>query len=358
MSTQQRVRPSRLGRGLSSLMAQPVQIAPPHPQATVPVPAPLPPAAAHEPAPALPPSPSRVPPESSPRQNPLDGHGLMFLPIHSIHPNPFQPRQQFDQAALDRLAQSIQADGVMQPILVRPHPRNMAQEGPVTEAPSGHTHDGHTYELIAGERRWRAAKLAGLTQIPAIVRTLDTRQVAEFALIENLQREDLNPMERAQAFKQLIGRFQLTHDQVAQRVGVDRSSISNSLRLLDLHNDVQEMLRQNLLSAGQAKALAGLSDLEQQRLLATKAVRGDWSVRQLEAAVRSLATVTDPAAPARPAKARAAHFADLEEQIGQQLGTKVHLHPGRKKGSGSINIEFFSLEQFDDLMSRLGVKTE
>ena len=216
--------------------------------------------------------------------------------------------------------------------------------------------------LAAGERRWRAAKLAGLDAIPALVRDLDDRQSAEWALIENLQREDLNPIERAEAFQHLIDQFKLTHDEIAQQVGVDRSTISNSLRLLFLQDDVRDLVRQDLLSGGQAKALAGLSDGDAQLRLADKAIRQGWSVRKLEEAVRAVAAsaelTPDPdSKPGKPAR-RPAHLADLEKQIGTALQTKVRIRPGRKKGTGTLQIDFFDLDQFDALLSRIGVEME
>jgi ParB family chromosome partitioning protein len=277
---------------------------------------------------------------------------LASIPVEAIHPNPHQPRTKFDQPALERLADSIRTAGVMQPITVR----LCSQEADA--APS--------YELVAGERRWRAAQLAGLKQVPAIVRQLDDQQVAEWALIENLQREDLNAIERAAAFQALIQQFQLSHDRIAQRVGVDRSTITNTLRLLTLHADVQQLVRDNHLSLGQAKAIAALPDKQQQLIVAKRVIKSGLSVRQVEVAVHELtkagqAGTIDGAAPdpaAATAPLRPAHLDDLERQIGQQLQTKVHVHPGRKKGSGSLAIEFYSLDQFDALLAKLGVQPE
>jgi ParB family transcriptional regulator, chromosome partitioning protein len=386
-------RPPRLGRGLSSLMAHPVQI-------VVPRQAPLS-------TPSSPSSASQTPAPPAPAPTPMaaDAHdlqagptprsdGLSSIPIAAIVANPHQPRQKFDPAALERLAESIKSAGVMQPIIVRPTPVSglkplSSLRGRERMSPSAATGEGGatgasrtassadraqsstSYELVAGERRWRAAELAGLTHIPAIIRVLDDRQVAEWALIENLQREDLNPIERAQAFQNLITLFKLGQDQVAQRVGIDRSSVANSLRLLSLHQDVQQLVRENLLSLGQARAIAAVTDTAQQVALATKAVRAGWSVRQVEAAVRGLVSpapgVTPGATPGDDLGAapgvgklpgRAAHLTDLEQQITQQLGTKVHLRSGRKKGSGSMTIEFYSLDQFDALLARLGVRMD
>lgn len=332
-------KPSRLGRGLSALMARPVSVHPP--------------AASQADGGGLnQPLPAAAPDATMSSSTPADG--ILFLPIDRLRPNPRQPRQTFDEAALKRLAESITADGLMQPIVVRPIPPEAS--GPASSV---------THELIAGERRWRAAKLAGLTALPAIVRAVDDRKLAEWALIENLQREDLDPLERAHAFQGLIDRFGLSHDDIAQRVGVDRTTITNTLRLLSLHGDVQALVRTGRLSAGHAKALAGLADLDQQASLATRAVAQDWSVRQAEAAVKAMQAAarggdpaTDGGAVPAGAGGRSVHLADLERQLAGQLKSRVHIKPGRKKGTGSLTIEFYSIEQFDALLARLGVETE
>lgn len=329
----------RLGRGLSSLMGRPVVV--------------------DTPAPGTPGSPASPPAISAPPVSPASPSAaasavaesvaavdrVILLPLSEVRPSSHQPRQQFDEPALARLAESIRSEGVIQPIVVR-------------RSAKGESH----YELVAGERRWRAARLAGLDAVPAIVRDLDDRQVAEWALVENLQREDLNPIERAEAFQHLMTHFHLSHEQVAQRVGVERSSISNALRLLGLHADVRAWVREGRLSAGQAKVLAGVTQPEQQKSLAEKALRHDWSVRQVEQAVRHATGATADAAAGESAPramaTRSAHLSDLEEQVGRQLSTKVHIRAGRRKGSGTLTIEFYSLDQFDALMNQLGVKTE
>lgn len=345
MSTDNNIkRTARLGRGLTSLMAglptnvptNTVPSSPPDESDTSALKARL---GTVIPAEVLN---TELPPESNDTAPP---HSIVrSLAIGLISPNPYQPRKQFDPKALEQLAASIRLDGVMQPILVRPRPNAEGQ-----------------FELIAGERRWRAAQLAELETIPAIVRDLTDQDTAEWALIENLQREDLNPIERGEAFQQLVDRYQLSHEQVADRVGVDRSTITNTLRLLALHHDVQQFVRDGLLSASQAKVLAGLSEGDAQRALAVQAVRDAWSVRQVEQAVRDVVEASNPASPNSPAKAkraRSAHTADLERQLTQQLSTKVRIHQGKKKGTGTLAIDFYSLEQFDDLLAKLGVKIE
>lgn len=310
----------RLGRGLSSLMA-----APPAPVEVQPA----------DSRPTATPDSSATTNRPIPGDSPSDG-GLQYLAVDSLSPNPHQPRQTFDPGPLAALAESIRRDGVMQPVVVRKV--------------------GNAYQLVAGERRWRAAQHAGLEQIPAIIRQLSDQQVAEWALIENLQREDLDPIERAQAFQRLIDQFSLSHEQVAERVGVERPTVSNSLRLLDLQESIQAMIRRGVLSAGHARALLGVDDDQARQALADKTIKAGWSVRSLEQTIRQLNADASPTAPAKPS--RAAHLSDLEKQIGRQLNTKVRLTSGRKKGSGTISIEFYSLDQFDELLGKLGVKID
>ncbi len=266
--------------------------------------------------------------------------GLTYLSVDSLQPNRHQPRQRFDEGSLKRLADSIASEGIMQPIVARPCVGEVGR-----------------YEVVAGERRWRAAQLAGLVTMPVIVRDLNDRQIAEWALIENLQREDLNPIERAEAFSRLIDQFGLSHEEAGARVGMDRSSISNHLRLLGLGEPVKQLISEGLLSMGQARALAGLSDVTQQQMLAERAVRQGMSVREVESAVRKLSSGASlPGKSTRPSKAP--FLADLEKQIAERLGTKVAIRGGRKKGSGTLSIEFYSLDQFDSLVSQLGVSAD
>ena len=329
----ERKRPARLGRGLSSLMSRPAKVSPVTGSGD-----------GAEEADAQPGVVAAASEVKSVGESAAAEQGLHYLPVESLRANPHQPRQHFDEASLRRLADSIVTDGLMQPIVVR----QSASDGG----------DGPVYELVAGERRWRAAKLAGLASVPAVVRELDDRQLAEWALIENLQREDLNPLERAEAFQRLSERFGLSHDDIAARVGMDRSSVSNLLRLLSLDDAVQQMVRAGRLSMGQARALAGVSDMAVQRQLAQVAVRQDLSVRQLEQRVRTLRTDSSSDDPAATRRVRSAYLQDLEQQIAEQLATKVRIRPGRKKGSGTLSIDFYSLDQFDALLSRLGVQTD
>jgi ParB family chromosome partitioning protein len=292
---------------------------------------------------------SSAPNTGSPADASADVQGLFHVELATIRRNPAQPRQQFDEAALQGLADSIRSEGVMQPIVLRPLP----EPGP---------EDAIRYEIVAGERRWRAARLAGLDTIPALVRDLQPQQVAEWALIENLQREDLNPLERADALRRLVDDFNLSHDELASRLGLQRSSVSNLLRLLSLAEPVQQLVRDGHLSMGQARAIAALPDPEAQHALALKAVKEALSVRQVEQLVRKAANSSAPPepgdGPSRKPTSGNAHLADLEQQLADRLGTRVRLKPGRKKGSGSLTIEFYSLDQFDTLLEKLGVSME
>jgi ParB family transcriptional regulator, chromosome partitioning protein len=329
----------RLGRGLNSLMSAPVQV---QPIETAP-PAPPPPTAGLRLGQGtVGTAPQKAPPSHSSIQKPplsvTEQAGLTYIPLTSLEPNRHQPRQRFDETSLKRLSESIKSEGIMQPIVARR-----------VEAGS--------YEIVAGERRWRAAELAGLSVIPAIVRDLTDQQLAEWALIENIQREDLNPIERAEAFSRLIDQFGLSHEEAGARVGMDRSTISNHLRLLNLAQTVQQLVLEGLVSMGQARALAGLSDTTQQEVLARRAVQQGMSVREVESAVRRLtASPTTPGQTSRPA--RSAYLAGLEKQIAEQLGTKVAIKPSRKKGAGTLCIDFYSLDEFDALASRMGVHIE
>jgi len=355
-SSAAKARTPRLGRGLSSMMGRPVPVQP-QPDAATPD---------AEPAEPQQKSPGQTPDQSATQSAPIaplppttdeaSTAGIVHLDPDQLTPNRHQPRQAFDDASLDRLAASIKADGLMQPVVVRPKDKS-SQEG-------GGAGSGGGYEIIAGERRWRAAKKAGLTALPVLIREVDEQQAAELALVENLQREDLNPLDRAGAFAHLIERFSLTHAQVAERVGVERSSVSNMIRLLELAPDVQALVRTGTVTLGQARALLGIADAEAQTALAHQAVAEGWSVRAVEEQVRrareaSELTPSDNKAPSKArAKAGGAHFSDLEQSIGQQLGTKVRIRPGRKKGTGSLTIDFHSLDAFDDLINRLGVSLD
>src|SRR4051812_8654135 len=260
----------------------------------------------------------------------------LMIPPDSIHPNPHQPRQSMDEAKGAELASSIKSSGIIQPIIVRKL-------------------DGNVYQLIAGERRWRAAKLAGLPTVPAIVREVSSYEQAQMALIENIQREDLNPIERAQSYRTLIDQLGLTQAELAVRLGEDRSSIANHLRLLDLNDHVQELVRSAKLTLGHAKLLAGVNDPVEQDRLANLVLSQDLSVRNLE---RLLANPEVPTGRSRhEASPPSAHLQDLERNLTRQLGLRVQVKSGAKKGRGRLVIHYGSLGQFDGLIARLGVRT-
>lgn len=311
----------RLGRGLESLISTRVAVSrtPPH------SPPPLPEASAEG-------GPGPTPPRR-------DG-AILMVGTDQIRPNPRQPRQSFNDEALQSLAASIRSAGLMQPVVLRPDP-------------SG---DRDTYELVVGERRWRAAKLIGLQQLPAVIREIDDRTAGEWALVENIQREDLNPIERAEAFRRLIDEHGVTHQELAERVGLNRSSVSNLLRLNELDEFARGAVRSGRLGLGHAKALLSVGDLDARRRLAELAIRQSLSVRALERRVATLNGDGRRAARADGHRvARSSHEA-LARQIGEQLGTRVHIQPGKTKGSGRLVIEFYSLDQFDGLIQRMAIE--
>jgi ParB family chromosome partitioning protein len=283
-------------------------------------------------------SPAPAPAATTPAVALATHAGLREIPVEQIVPNRRQPRTDFDDAALQSLAASIKQAGLMQPIMVRPL--------------------SNGFELVAGERRWRAAKMIGLTRIPAVVKPIDDQTAAELALIENVQREDLNPMERAYALRRLASDFSLTHQQIAERVGLDRASVTNLLRLSDLDASTADLVRSGKLTQGHGKALLALHDLGLRAEMASRALARDWSVRQLEREVQQInaGPVKPEAASTSPTEpnAKQANIADLEKQLSEHLGTRVAVQLGRKKGSGRLLIDFFSLDQFDGLMDKMG----
>ena len=333
MSKQQdRGRPaaSRLGRGLGSLIPVPIQKPV---DAAVPAAVPAVPVAPVKHAPA--PEPARA----AEPQPPAGAPAVQFLPIGAIRPGKYQPRGSMDPQALDALAASIEASGLMQPVVVRP------------------TVQAGTYELIAGERRWRAMTRLGRAEIPAIVREAGDHEAAELALIENLQREDLNPMDRASALRRLSDEFGMTHQQLAERVGLDRASVSNLLRLNDLDAHVAGLVRAGTLSSGHARALLGVADVSTRRTLADACASSDWSVRELERQVRERAGVPRGTTKGGRAKGgNSAHLSDLQRQLQEYLGTRVQIKVGRSKGAGELRVQFFSLDEFDGLMARIGFR--
>ncbi|MBK9119239.1 MAG: ParB/RepB/Spo0J family partition protein [Phycisphaerales bacterium] len=263
---------------------------------------------------------------------------LPEIPLDTIRPNPKQPRTLFDDQALAELAASVRQSGVLQPVLVRPVGDDQ-------------------FELVAGERRWRAARLAGLMTIPAIVRSLDDRAALEIALVENLQREDLGPLERATAYQNYLHTFGGTVEELAQRLGESRANVSNYLRLLKLSPEVCFMLGAGELGMGQARALAGVVDPQRQLAMARLVARRNLSVRQVEELVRQ-ATETDPIDPPATRSARLSrgvgHLADVERSLSKALGLRVRLVAGRRKNSGRIVITYNNLDEFDRIAQQLG----
>lgn len=266
------------------------------------------------------------------RQEGGTGPELREIAIGLIHPSPYQPRQVFEPEALQGLADSIRAQGVIQPLVVR------ARAG--------------EYELIAGERRWRAAQLAGLSRVPAVIREVDDTRAAALALIENLQREDLNPLEEAQGMRRLIEGFGLTHQQVAEALGYSRPAVSNTLRLLELAEPVQEMLATGDLDMGHARALLPLPREMQFDVARRVAARG-YTVRDVEKLVQAR---LEPA-PSRPEATPDADWLAMERRLSERLGAEVHLRPGAR-GRGQLQIRFDSLAQLDGILALLGVGEE
>ena len=253
------------------------------------------------------------------------------VPLSRIRPCPFQPRKDFSADALRELADSIREQGIVQPLIVR------EQSGQL--------------ELIAGERRWRAAHLLGLAEVPVIVRQADDRAVLELALIENLQRENLNPIEEAQGYSQLIEQFQLKQEEVAVKVGKSRTVVANSLRLLRLPPSIQNFVRDGRLSVGHAKVILGLH-AERQQAAADRILKENLNVRQTEALIARL-NAREPKAPTGPPRSPDAHVASLENQLRERLGTKVHLRYA--EGKGALEIAFFSDAELERILQILGV---
>lgn len=258
------------------------------------------------------------------------GDRLTTVAVKDIRPGRYQARVQIDDEALQELADSIKAQGVIQPVIVREHGLSR-------------------YELIAGERRWRAAQIAGLTEIPAVIKTISDETALAMGLIENLQRENLNPIEEAQGLKRLADEFGLTHETIAQAVGKSRSAISNSLRLLSLPKPVQEMLYQRRLEMGHARALLTLPVVEQLEL-AQKAVKNGWSVREVER--RSQAALQNKRP--EPKKTAAADIGRLNDLLTEKLGVNAEIKTANHK-KGRIILHFDTPETFDHILKQLGI---
>src|SRR5437588_2114154 len=264
-------------------------------------------------------------------QSRADSDEIREIQIDLIQPGRQQPRTTFDQAKLEELAQSIRNTGIIQPLLVRP--------------------SGGLFELVAGERRWRAAQLAGLARIPAIVRDIPDDNLLELALIENIQREELNPVEEANAYKRLIETLGLTQDEVARRVGRDRTFITNYLRVLKLPTDIQTLLEQDKLTFGHARALLSVQDPVTQRRLAQKIVKHNWSVRETERRVRHLGKETDRH-PGNLVTERAdPNVRAAEVKLRRALSTQVRIVQSKGRLPGRIEIEFYDLADLDRIFN-------
>ena len=310
MANKKREKPKHLGRGLASLLG-PITLD----EAEVNQMLPDPDVAAN------------FPPDKELRDS------LREINIDAIKANPYQPRTVWNQEELADLAESIKANGIIQPIIVRPA--------------------GAGFELIAGERRLRAAQLASLTTIPALVRAATDEQLLELSLIENIHRTDLNPIERAKAYQNYLNTFSLTQAEAAERLGENRSVIANYLRLLDLPDEVKQMLAESQLTMGHARAMLALPTDELRRKLANRAMAGRLSVREVERLVRVYLAGTGRAK--TTARSKPAHILDLERELSSQLGTKVAIETRKNGQRGKIIIEFYSLDEFDRITERIGL---
>jgi len=261
---------------------------------------------------------------------------VMNLRIADIQPNESQPRKQFDLPQMETLSQSILEHGILQPIIVRPTSKG--------------------YKIIAGERRWRAAKQLGLKEMPAIVKNTDGLKTIELALVENIQREDLNPIEKAVAFSELKSNFGLTQEQIAKKIGQDRSTIANTIRLLDLPSEIQDYVSRGTISMGHARSLLSLKDPNKQKILSERIVSEDLSVRDVELITsgnKSLVAPIKDEKGAQPASVitKSSQILDLEDGLRRAVGAKVTIK--ERNGKGKITIEFSNNAQFENILSKL-----
>lgn len=254
----------------------------------------------------------------------------IMVPILKVEPNPDQPRRQFDEDSLQELADSIKQYGILQPLIVKKHEK--------------------FYEIIAGERRWRAAKMVGLKEVPVLIRDYAENEIVEIALIENIQREDLNPIEEALAYKRLMEEFSLKQDQVAAKVSKSRVAITNSLRLLKLDQRVQNLLSEEMITTGHARALLAIDDPDQQYETAMKVFDEKLSVREIEKLVKQMSKKKKET-PKEEDKVQEYLFANIEESLKQALGSKVNIK--NRNNKGKIEIEYYSKEELDRLVDML-----
>ncbi len=291
--------------------------------------------------PVPPPAPVALAPEPvAPAPAPDNRERVLRVPLNKIRPSALQPRKEFSDEALRELADSIREQGVVQPLIVRER-------------------DGF-FELIAGERRWRASQLIQLPEVPVIVREADDRAVLELALIENLQRENLNALEEAQGYAQLAEQFQLTQEEIALKVGKSRAAVANATRLLKLPVAVQKLVREGRLSVGHAKVILGLTDEKNQTLAAERVIKEGLNVRQTEGLVAKLQTRGSRVAAAKPETVAAPssdpHVAEVESKLREVFATKVQLH--YTLGKGSVEIAFYSDAELERILQILGVRQD
>lgn len=331
-------KPRRLGRGIGSLInlgpAVRVEMPQQHHEQHV--------------ALATTPHPPALSPAEDPRRphhapsppGPAEAPGFVMVDVARVMGNSYQPRRVVHDGTLNALADSIKRTGLMQPIIVRPLPME--------------TRDSrYDWELVAGERRLRAAEIAGVMRLPALVRSLTDEESAEWALVENVQREDLNPIDRAAAFHRLATDFKLTHAQIAERVGLERSTIANLVRLVELEEPIQDLVAQGSLTMGHARALLGWPPGPRRIALAERVAAEGWSVRRLEQAFHQLMAGSQPIVPAAP---RPAPVLEIEKRLADHLGTKVEVRVDKSGKRGSVIIRFYDVDHFDGLLSKMGMK--
>jgi ParB family transcriptional regulator, chromosome partitioning protein len=319
-----------LGRGLDALISggviRSVVVEPPHVEVTS--------------TPSVPVTPVKPLGSSSVSSITTSGTAIRHIGVDTIERSRFQPRVEFDPDQLRELADSIKQRGVIQPLLVRPLAASLGDSS-------------RRYELIAGERRWRAAREAGMTTVPVIVRDASDQEALEIALIENLQREDLNPIEEARAYEQLATQFKLTQEQIAEKVGRSRAAVANSLRLLGLPGEVQSWIADQRLSVGHAKAILGLVIAGEQRLVAERVLKRNLTVRETELLVERIKGGAKGRVHALGVVGKPTHVLAIEERLQQKLGTHVNVYHGKKKGR--IEIEYYGKDDLSRLLGILGI---
>ena len=266
------------------------------------------------------------PQNDEPRGAPED---TLNIPVDDITPNPSQPRTEFGESEFQELAQSVRRNGIIQPVIVR--------------------RVGDGFELIAGERRWRAAKTAGLPTVPGLVRDVDSAAAFELSIIENIQRKDLSPIEKAKAYKRLIETFELTQESAAQRLGISRSAMANVIRLLELPGEIQDAVSRGTITMGHARAILSLPTAQERLAMWRKAEKSGLSVRQVERMVAKGGVGGRARTPKPDAERKEPHIRDLEEQLRGALGTKVSIQPS-KENAGKVVIEYYSLDDFDRII--------